>query len=168
MAFINNFTMITEIGDIEIDVTLDEEHRFDSMITENPVEDGTVTNDHVVLKPVVLNISGRVTDASLVILGVPKINGAKEAYGELVTLQLQRTPFIVSTGIKVYKNMLLESISFPRDGRDGKSIRFSAVLRELFIIGKNVTDNRTSIQEDVLHSAGKIIDRGVVSKVPVP
>lgn len=167
MPLINNFIVVSKIGDVEIDVTLDEEHRFDSMITENPVEDGTVTNDHVVLKPVVLNISGRVTDASLTILGITKRNGAKEAYAELVALQLERKTFNVYTGINVYENMLLESLSFPRDGRDGKSIRFNAVLRELLIIGKSTIDNRTDVAPDVVHSAGRIIDRGVVSKVPV-
>ena len=54
--------VLSSIGGVEIDAVLSEDHRYDALITENPVEDGSVITDHVVNLPVVLEMECRLTD----------------------------------------------------------------------------------------------------------
>jgi hypothetical protein len=158
--------LVTQIGAVAIDVSISQTHRFPSRITENPVEDGTVFADHVVLLPAILEIDGRVTDAPIsianVLIGKP---GAQDAYNELVRMQKAREPFEVVTGLNVYRNMLLEDLSIPRTAQDGKSIRFTAVMREILIIGKDVPTNRDMVAENVRHTALPVTNNGMVSRI---
>ena len=53
------------ILDFHIDVTLTENHSFESEVTENPVEEGVVISDHIDLKPESLTITGVISDTPL-------------------------------------------------------------------------------------------------------
>lgn len=164
------FIVRTKIFDIEMDASLNEDHRFDTIVTRNPVEDGSLYTDHVVLLPVVLELSCRVSDASLSYF-TPAITGkegrSSQAYFKLVELQRDREPFNVITGINVYENMLVESISVPRNSQDGYSLRFNMVLTELPIIGKSVNSNRDLIAKDVVHTALGVVNLGNVQKITI-
>lgn len=164
-VFGDPFVLLTKIGEVAIDVTLHEDHVYDTYVTDHPVEDGTVFTDHQVLLPVVLNIEGRVTDASITFLGIPKLSKANEAYRSLVELQTRRQPFTVVTGLNVYENMILQNVSFPRTARDGQSIRFHATLREIQVIGDNNKTNRQRVAPDVEHSALPPVHRGFIQLV---
>lgn len=166
MAFFGDpFVVHTKIGEITIDATLNEDHDYDTFITENPVEDGTIYSDHVVLLPTVIRINGRVTDAAITILGVTKLSKSIDAFRELVALQRNKTPFSVTTALHVYQTMLLQKIQFPRTSKDGQSIRFEATLREIQVIGDNAQTNRDRIAKDVWNTALPSSDRGFVDPV---
>lgn len=159
--------VLAKIGTIEIDAVIRERHQYDSEITENPVEDGTIFSDHVVLLPVSYEMQGRVTDASLSLLDLRLAGRADDAFRELVTLQRSREPFDVVTGINTYSNMLFQSIGFPRESSDGRSIRFEAVMREILIVGDQAATNRDRIAADVQHSALPFDSKGVVPKTEI-
>lgn len=163
----NFFVVLSKIGDIEIDAVLSEEHHFDTHITQNPVEDGTIFSDNSVLLPVILEIEGRISDASLTSF-FPSVKGHSiDQYKKLVALQISRETFSVSTGINTYENMMFESLSFPRIAEDGQSLRFNAVIRELQIVGNEAKTNRTRIDESVRHTALSSTNNGLVPTVPV-
>lgn len=160
--------LVTKIGTVAVDVSPSQNHVFPSKITENPVEDGTIFSDHVILLPIQVDIEGRVSDASLTIANA--ISGAftgklsaAEAFNELVKLQLDKEPFVVVTGLKVYQNMMLENLSVPRSSTDGKSVHFNATLKEVQVIGLNTPTNRELIALDVRHSALPIKSGGFVT-----
>lgn len=159
--------ILASIGGIELDVVLQESHRFPSDITQNPVEDGTVFSDHVVLLPFVLEMEGRVSEASLTPFGVLEQNRHIDAFQALVELNTRREPFTVVTGIQVYQNMIFEELNIDRVRRDGRSIRLQASLREIQIVGEAALTNRDRIAADVTHTALSSVSRGVVTKVPV-
>ena len=159
------FTVLTNIGGIDIDVSLNEEHEYPTYITQNPVEDGTVYADHQILLPVVFNFIGRITDASIAFLGIPKLSRSHDAFLALVALEKAKKPFTLITGLATYENMLIENIRFLRQASDGQSVRFSAVIREIQVIGADATTNRDRIAPDVSHSALPPVDRGFVTKV---
>lgn len=166
MSFFGDpYVVLTKFGEITIDVTLNEDHEYDTFVTDNPIEDGTIFSDHVILLPTVLNITGRVTDAAITILGIPKLSKSIDAFRELVALQTNKTPFSVSTALHFYENMYMKNIQFLRTSNDGQSIRFSAVLREIQIVGSNTDTNRERIARDVQHTALSSLDRGFVNKV---
>lgn len=159
--------VLAKIGPIEIDVVRSESHDFAADISSNPIEDGTPFSDHVVLRPVVVTMQGRITDASMITLDLRSPGRAIEAYRALVQLQTSREPFTLVTGINVYENMLIQSISFPRTSNDGQSIRFSAVMQELLVVGDEASINRERIAEDVRHTALPVENLGIVPKVAV-
>lgn len=157
--------IVAKIGAIEIDAVLNENHQFDADITENPVEDGTIFSDNVVLQPIRLEMTCRITDASPSLLLLRSAGTADDAYKSLVTLQRSRETFDVVTGINVYKNMMLQSLSIPREASDGKSLRFNAVLKEILIVGDEAETNRDRIANNVQHTALPVSAKGVVAKV---
>jgi len=159
--------IVAEIGNIKVDAVLNERHIYDSEITENPVEDGTIFSDNVVLLPARYDMTGRITDASPSLLNLRQSGHAANAFKDLITLQRSRETFDVVTGIHVYKNMLFQSLEFPRESSDGQSIRFEAVLREILIVGDEAETNRDRIAEDSTHTALPVNAKGVVPKVLV-
>lgn len=161
------FVILTSIGGIEMDASLDEDHRFDSIVTRNPVEDGSQYSDHIVLLPVVLELTCRVSNTSLSYFTPAQSGRAVDAYSELVALKNTREPFQVVTGINVYENMILENISVPRTSKDGHSIRFNMVLAELPIVGAEVDSNRDLISESVRHTALGVVSLGPIQKVSI-
>lgn len=168
LNFGDPFIVRSKIGNIEMDASLNEDHRFDTIVTRNPVEDGSFYSDHIVLLPVVLELQCRVSDASLSYF-TPAVSGkdghSSQAYSELVHLQNSKEPCQVMTGIRVYENMVIENLSVPRSSRDGRSLRFNMILSELPIIGDNVKSNRELISKAVRHSAIGVVNLGPVQKI---
>lgn len=159
------FVILSKIADIEIDAVLQQDTRFDMRVTRNPVEDGTLYTDHMVTIPVVLQIEGRISDTSLNYLTPVKPGRANDAFNSLVALEVEKQPFTVVLGDDVYENMVFESLSKPRTSADGYSVRFNAVLTELFIVGNESLNNRELIAEDVQHTALDEDNAGFVQKV---
>jgi hypothetical protein len=158
--------LVTKIGTVPLDVSISQKHQFPSKITQNPVEDGTTFADHQVLLPFMLEIDGRVSDAPISITeAITGKFGVQDAYRELVRMQKAREPFTVVTGLNVYQNMMIEDLMIPRTASDGQSMRFTAILREIQIIGKDVPTNRDLVAEDVRHTALPISNNGFVSRL---
>lgn len=155
------------IGSVELDVSLSEDHRFPAQLTENPVEDGTVFTDHVVLQPTALQIEGRVSDATQSLTSFRGPGRAADAFKALVTLQKSRETFRVVTALNVYERMMFEELSVPREALDGRSIRFTARLKEILVVGDTAATNRDRIANDVKHTALKVRSNGIVTKVPL-
>ena len=165
MSFGNLFVVLSSIGDIELDVVLNEEHDFNTRVTRNPVEDGSEFADNIVILPIVLNMTARVSDASMIPL-VPSFGSRSiDAYYALVELQSSRELVDIGTGIRTYANMFIERITIPRQSTDGNSLRLSMTLSELIIAGDNAENNRDLISQDVQHSALPSANAGTVQKV---
>lgn len=164
------FIVKTQIASIEMDASINEDHRLDTIVTRNPVEDGSVYSDNIVLLPIILELTCRVSDASLSYF-TPAIPGkegrATQAYYELVKLQNDKKPFRVITGIRDYENMVIENLSVPRSSKDGNSLRFNMILAEIPIVGQKANNNRELIAKEVRHTAPPIKNNGHVQLVPV-
>lgn len=154
-----------KIGTVEIDVSLSEDHRFRADITDNPVENGTVFSDNVVLQPIVIDMEGRISDATQSILNIRGPGTSIDGFKALLELQRKRETFEVKTGIAIYKNMMFEELSIPRIAGDGRSLRFTATLREILVVGEDAETNRDRIADGVKHSALPTNSKGMVTKV---
>lgn len=162
--------LLSKISFIQVDAVLDETHTFENLVTEHPVEDGSPRTDHIVNLPVKIEMTGRITDtpssiaASLTsgaagvigkdlgispaaasgigaVLGATLPGRAKSVYQELVALYEGRETFTVLTGLNEYANMTFTRLEFPRQAKDGRSIRFRAQMKELFIVGEGTLSN---------------------------
>jgi len=167
MSFGNLFVVLSSIGDIELDAVLNEEHEFPARVTRNPVEDGSEFTDNIVVLPVRLSMTARVSDASMIPLLPTFGSKSIDAYNALAELQSNKELVEVGTGIRVYQNMYIESMTVPRTGADGSSLRFELTMSELLIVGSDAATNRELIAEDVLHTALPLDSIGTVQAVPL-
>lgn len=108
------------IGPIVIDCLLSEKHVSGTEITDNPIETGADIHDHVYVMPkqVTLEIANE---------------SAAEAYRSLVDFQEDRAPFTLVSGLAVYPNMLVKSITADRDKTFSEVLRATIDLQEVTI-----------------------------------
>lgn len=123
---------------MEFDVVTSENHKWEATTTSNPVETGSQLTDHVQLSPDTLDISGIITNSSLMWLKdnlatIGKALGlhdgesdVQRAFDQLRKLLENRQPVTVYTRYRTYNDMVLTSLSIPRTVENGDSIEFTA------------------------------------------
>jgi hypothetical protein len=142
-----------KVGSVELDVTIREEHRYSSRVTNYPVEDGSNLSDHIINDPPIVTLEGIVTDTPLAILTF--FNRSVSAFNQLVEIHEKRELVTVVTGLKVYPNMAITVLDVPRDIRTGQSLKFTIELQNVVLD----TSVRLEINEENLFG-------GVQSKIP--
>lgn len=95
------------IADVEPDVVIEELHHDDLQITHHPVERGAAITDHSFKLPSVCEMRIGFSDSGF--LKLPHY--AKRMYHRLLELQASRQLITVSTGKRLYVNMLISGIS---------------------------------------------------------
>lgn len=131
----------SELGTLTLDVVISENHQFDSKVTQYPIESGGEVADHIINDPVILSMTGIITNSPIKIFGgilsnlasgqpaIPNRVGA--AFTLLTDMREIKERFVVVTGLKVYNFMFFKSLSFPRDGNTGDALRIVAVLTRI-------------------------------------
>jgi hypothetical protein len=121
----------TSVGGIFLDATLNENHQYNSRVTNYPVEDGRIISDHVINEPETVQITGIVTDTPISLL--TSFNRSVDAFNRLVRLHTNRELVTVVTGIKVYTNMVMTSLQVPKNVQTGQSLTFIIDLQKVFL-----------------------------------
>lgn len=143
--------MITIKG-FPIDAAITEEHTYNSEVTSYPVEAGSDITDNVRVLPIEITIEGLVSNTPLVamanirnvlsgldIFAADNTTPSSNAFDHLRRIRDAREPVSITTSLKLYENMVMESLSFPRDSDTGSSLRFNATFKQVIIV-----DNRRS------------------------
>lgn len=170
------------IGGITIDAALSETITDSSDVTENPVEQGAKITDHVQIKPKTYTIRGVITDTPINYAFLDNITGAIgtirsylggtsrsiDVYNQLIDLQNQREPLTVTTGVRVFTNMILQNLTVERDAQKGKTIHFTAEMREIRIAGTGFLASLSSIAPNAQDIGGQTVNRGVQAANIVP
>lgn len=149
-----------------IDAEIRGEPARENEVTPYPVEEGADHTDHVRALPLVFTVEGFVSDTPLgsvknarseftLVEGEAYARPSDEAKARLIALHASREPITVVSATGTYKNMVLTSLSMPRDASTGKALRFNATFRELVF----VTNERTVVRV-TLPRAAKKVDRG--------
>lgn len=120
------FRPVRMIGDFTATVTIEETATDDLEITQHPVQDGAAITDHAYVKPVSLSIKAQWSPAYI---GVP----IDELYRKMRQLQASRIPIDVVTGKRIYRNMLVKSLSETTDRDTSNILNLSIQLQEVFI-----------------------------------
>lgn len=126
------------IGSIDLDVTITEQHNYNSRVTSYPVENGTILSDHIINEPDRLVLQALVTDTPLSILSLT--NRSSTVFNRLVEIQQRRELVQVVTGLKVYDSMAITSLDVPRSSSTGQALVFTIELQKVII------DNTVSIE----------------------
>ncbi len=178
--------VLTNVGGVLVDAVLNDELVLESRISDNPIESGGVVSDHIVNLPVRINMTGRISDTPFTTQRVisehfyaasdppiPVVTGtfrtaagflagseATAGFNFLRSLRDRRVSFTVVTALGVFRDMVFQSLSVPRTSADGRSIRFTAQIRQL-IIAESATVAATDVSGDVGHTAVDSSDVGL-------
>jgi hypothetical protein len=141
------------IGDFTAYVVLEEEHRDELEITEHPVEQGAAIADHAFKRPAEVTIhcgfSNSPANSSLLagvasLLNTPQLvssmlqsnseSQVRDIYSKLLQLQQSRVPVDIYTGKRIYKNMLLRSLTTSTSRQTENSLLLKVVARQVIIV----------------------------------
>lgn len=166
------------IGAVPIDVVISESHESQLEITDNPVEKGADISDHAWIKPKTLTLN---------FIAGSKPNslaGAALAFQALRLMQETCQPFAVVSGLGVYKDMLIKSLSAERTSRFGQVLYGTVELKQVIITstqstsgdggagGKNAKDaatgKRTTATTAKPGAAGAVKANGAVATPSAP
>lgn len=127
------------IGMIFADVTVEENHRDEVIITQHPIEGGGVITDHAYKRPAELEIRCGFSNSSAGYVGY-----VQQQYQALLALQLARQPFSVYTGKRRYRNMLIRGLSVVTDPHSENILMASVALQEVILAKTQTTGNTGS------------------------
>lgn len=140
------------IGEVFIDCSHSEIIEYNQTITDHPVENGESITDHVYNNPLRVKVQGTITDTPIDIIGTVRnvaglfngnvLNNIKEtylgkgrkqttAYEALKDLATSNATLTLVNYLDTFENMVIESLSFPRDGETGARLYFEATLKQV-------------------------------------
>jgi hypothetical protein len=136
----------TKLGELMVDAFINEKHMFSSEITEHPIESGSVIGDHIYHLPFSLSIDGIISNTPMNLIGLTAFDSAKRfleessndfahiAFEKIEELFRKREPITISTSLKTYHNMVLESLHVERGNGNAESLHFTASARQIGIV----------------------------------
>lgn len=132
----------TSIGDFIFDAYFKLEHESKLKITQFPISTGASVTDHSFLQPATLTIDIGMTDVAKPLYD--KFSGSRsrsiKAFNVLQELQAARVPIQITTKLKTYKNMLVETITSPDDYTTLNALKATVVFKEIMVVNiKTVT-----------------------------
>lgn len=122
------------IGQIYADVTVEENHRDESVITQHPVEGGATIGDHAFDLPPTVEIRGGFSNSTAGYVGY-----VQEQYQALLALKASKRPFDIYTGKRAYQDMLIRGISVVTDPRTEFVLMFTVVCQHITIVSTQTT-----------------------------
>ena len=140
-------SMVGLFGSIDIDATLEEKHDWKVEATANPVEEGAPITDHVIEHADKLSITGTITNSPLrgelagqYFGGTTAEPRTQTTFDLLYTLIKAREPVVIYTKHAIYDNMVIQTISIPRNARIGEEIQFSMDAINIRVVGTQLVD----------------------------
>lgn len=135
---------IPQLGSLEVECWLNEEHTRELEVTENPIEFGSPIVDHAFVKAQELVVEFGVSNLPIGLItdqfggrGTDRIQRAREM---LFAMQDQRQMLTVQTITGgLYRDMLLKRISWRSDKKSVHAVKFALTLKEVKITQTETT-----------------------------
>lgn len=137
---------LVSIGGFLVDVALNEDYSFDSDVTDFPVESGSSIVDNIRPKPIVVRIEGIISNTPIGNIAQARQSAGMggsgkgptpptdDAYDTLLDIRDKREPVTITTSLRTYENMALQSLSVPRATGRGDELRFNATFKQVVIV----------------------------------
>lgn len=152
------------IGGFVADITIEEDHTDVVEITQHPVENGAAITDHAYKLPASVVITVGYSNSSYAALGNPFY--VQQIYQQLLALQASLEPFSVTTGKRMYDNMLIHRLSTKTDEKTENAMIITVELQEILIVEtQTVPSSDPSNMQDPASNAA-VTDRGTVAATP--
>jgi hypothetical protein len=177
------FKVRRRIDSIYVDGIFNEEHVYRNEITNYPVENGSIINDHVISQPVTLSMQCSFNLSPIYngdTLGGSGYSQSRENLTKLLDIagytfvvgnvQKTKTPQIIDvvTGLKSYDSMIISEIIFNDNNETIDTINFTIKLTQLKVVNEKFeTVNNATTQNSTDKKVQKKINKGQVTpKVP--
>jgi len=142
------------INQLEIDAVLREDHEYINTPSEYPVEDGSVITDHIRQTPEQITIEAITSDTPVVVstdqsggtqIRDDQSNRSQLAFDTLLQMagfevnkqddefatQVNEPQIVtITTGLKVYTNMIVKNLRIPRNVQTGSSLQYVIEFRK--------------------------------------
>jgi hypothetical protein len=145
----------TSIGGWVFDAFFKLEHMSQLKITEFPISTGSSITDHAFMQPATLTIDVGMTDVAKPVNDKFAGSGSRSvlAFQILQQLQAARVPIQVTTRLKTYKNMLIETITVPDDYTTANALKATVVFKEIIVV--NIKTVKLSAKPQVTNKTTK-------------
>ncbi|WP_151713364.1 phage baseplate protein [Acinetobacter bereziniae] len=154
------------------DVTIEEKHKDELQITEHPTEVGSPMSDHAFKEPPEVTIkvgwsesagklNGLVGDSLL-----SETTGLVAVYETLQQLQNLKQLLVISTGKRLYSNMLIKSLGCTTDLQTENVLMIEMTLKKVFLVQSSETSVLLDDQTNPSSTAG-VSSGGTVQTKPV-
>jgi hypothetical protein len=160
----------TQTTEIVADAVVRERHEDELVITENPVETGSVVADNAYKLPAKLELTyGWSIGSSENATGDPQF--LNNLYQQMLGLQVNRILCTVNTGKRVYNNMLVQRILAQSDQDNENVLILEIAMQEIIMASTQIVS--TSLPTDpTAHlfpdQTLPTVPRGTVSLQPAP
>jgi hypothetical protein len=122
------------IDDIIPDVVFEESHRDELIITQHPVEKGAAITDHAFKRPAEVEMRCGWSDSTA---GYEYYS--RQVYDRLRALQASRRLFVVYTGKRRYRNMLIRGLALTTDPKSEYAAIVIVALQEVVLTSTQST-----------------------------
>lgn len=155
---------VRSIGDFVADITVREVHRDELVITKLPVEQGAAITDHAYKQPATVSIETGWSNSSTEADGNP--NYIQEKYGDIIALQASRQPVDIITGKRVYRNMLLGTLSTFTDEKTENAMMLTIDATEVNLVNTQTVQVPPASAQKMPDQTQPAIDRGAIQTQP--
>ena len=138
-SLLNSLTIVKQryFGSFTFDATIAEFHNSTNEITQQPIESGALSTDHSFAKNDTFTIVGEVSDTPI----TPNASFDKgstsarssSAYQQLLSLKNSREFFNVQTGLILYQNVIIKSLTAKQDSVTANTLRIIAQCEQVKI-----------------------------------
>lgn len=122
---------LRKIGEITVNVVLNESTNDTLTITKQPVQQGASITDHAYKEPTVFSMSAYFKDNLSVSLS--------KIYQNLLDLQSSRIPFDVITPKRIYRNVLIATLNQITDKNTENTLSVTISFQEIIIVKVSTT-----------------------------
>lgn len=135
-------------------VVISEEHDDEVTVTRHPVDQGAPISDHAYKNPSVLNVRFGWSDSSRLINSVLDTSilrgylSTKEVYEQLLKLMDNRELLTVSTGKRIYQNMLITKLSTSSTADTESALICDITFEEVIIVSAQSTNLSEDVQQN--------------------
>jgi hypothetical protein len=154
-----NPTLAT-IDTITVDASISEQHNSEVEVTDHQVEQGATISDHARVRPVTLALECIVSNTPITAQQAQRIvesdgfsftatspiqgyrGHAEQTFNKLEALRDECRLITVVTALKTYTNMILTSLSVPRNASTGEALRFSATFKSVTLVKNQTTTEK--------------------------
>jgi hypothetical protein len=146
-------------------ITVEETHTDDLAVTDHPVEMGAEISDHAYKKPaeLVIRLSWSNSD--------PRNKDQSESYvhdiyQQLLDVQAQRVLLKIGTNKRIYKNMLITSISTGTTAATATTLNLTLYCRQIIIVNTQTTSVPPRAYQKIPEKTAAPEERGQVQAKP--
>lgn len=157
----------SDLAEIQIDASINIDHQMSSMVTSNPIEDGSTVSDGAVRENRKVTLKGMIVNHPLIdfnffgILSISDQDGrAQSGFEVLKKVWKQSQPFSLETKIETYDPVIITDLVVIDNVAVGDAIKFSMTVEEVNIVQSSTVEVPVSKVADTVQGAASLVDKG--------